>query len=777
MPEKHAYASSIRGLARGITRSWRAFAATLLCLLFTACNGGGSSGAVSPPSSSSTVSLATISTTTAASQNYYETLPHTDLQSDLSALAAYISSTQPGASASVTPGGVVVMYSDGTTLVLFADRLDNAGAAAAAQAPSAAANLPFHIANDEMHLQRETLPLSDPSAHEVAFLINTADTTGAFNPIRQQAFAGAFSPVLAGGPYSVDDLDVSLENILALSSGHPIDYLDIATHGLVVEVTPLVPYYVNLSTTQVTSGNLVTYAADIKAGRLIYGTMLVCAGCTNFTPGQPYYAFTPDFLTAHLTFNPGAIVLNNSCWGQSPLVAAAVVASFQSAGVGFYLGWTKEVNGDDADETDAFLIDRLLGEQVSSDLNKMVAQDTPLQQPFPLSNIITTINALIRNPSDPLNTGVLETYALSDAGYSINASYEPTADGTAARLIASFLPNSSLATAPIEYSMPSLFQMQVAESATSGTLTLLGAFPSTPGSVVINCQAGGSGLPVTSWSATQITATLPAAGTCSSGEITVVSSDDISSNEVPLTQWSGQLTYTEQDTIPTLSGVAGSGTGTIQALYTLSFRADVHSFAQTIEAAAVPQNLTISGPIGSSTVVVTKFEGDFTTSDGSATATFSLLPSAPAMTPVYSQPVPDGLFGIAAYSGQPASCNNGLYGPQPGPTNVFCPATGFRSVDVGTCTDSDGTLCPDEAFSPAVGFSVPGGNEGGLLVFTMDPMSYVISVSSTPGVFSGGHFGGTDRPSTASMTGTIQAPSSPPAPLPATSTASAPRAF
>ncbi len=452
--------------------------------------------------------------------------------------------------------------------------------------------------------------LSSASPHEIAFFINQSDTSGAFNPVRQQIFAAAFSNDLpATGDYSVDDLDVSLENILALSNGHPIDYLDISTHGGIIEVPPQTPFYAYLSTTLVTTTNLPTYAPDITAGRLIYGAMLSCTGCTNYVPGQDAYVFTPEYLTSHLTFNPGAIFVNNSCFGQNSLTAAAVVTTLQAAGVGLYTGWTKEVDGPDADETDAFLIDRLLGEQAHTQLNEMVTQDTPLQQPFPMTSVVSAINAQLRNPSDPLNRGVLETYATSDAGFAINTSYDPVADGTTARFVASFLPNSDIATAPIEYSMPSIFNMQVLESAAGGTLTILGSFPSTQGNVTITDGSGTNVLPVTSWSKTQVTAALPKSGNGSAGQVMVSSSDGIDSNQEPLTQWSGTLTYTENDDIPTLGGQTGSGTGTIVALYTLSFRSDVHPFAPIIEGAAVPQNLTLGGPMATSTVVVTHVRG------------------------------------------------------------------------------------------------------------------------------------------------------------------------
>ncbi len=132
MTEQNTCARTITALARTCIRFCPAAAATLLCLLVVACHNGGSSVASSAPSSapssSSTVSLTTINATTLAGQNYYQTLPHANLASDLTALATYLTSSQTGATAAVTPGGVAVTYTDGTTLMFFADRLDNTGA-------------------------------------------------------------------------------------------------------------------------------------------------------------------------------------------------------------------------------------------------------------------------------------------------------------------------------------------------------------------------------------------------------------------------------------------------------------------------------------------------------------------------------------------------------------------------------------------------------------------------------------------------------------------------
>jgi len=306
--------------------------------------------------------------------------------------------------------------------------------------------------------------------------------------------------------------------------------------------------------------------------------------------------------------------------------------------------------------------------------------------------------------------------------------------------------------------------MQVVESATSGTLTINGAFPSTTGTAQITDSSGTHPLPTTGWTESAVTATLPPGGNGASGLVTVISSDGIASNPVPLTLWSGQLSYFESDTIPTLSGQAGSGQGTIGATINLSFRADVHLVATSIDAEAEPQNLTFYGPMGVSTASITEFDGEFRTSNGLDMATFSLGPPVPAMTPVYILPLTGDTFAVGAVTSQPATCNSGTPGPQvEGPTNVFCPAVGLNSFDVGLCSDNSGTLCPKVNYSPVIDFSYPPGSAlGSLLILTMDPTTYAITVTSNEASYMSSHFGGTGRPTTADMTGTIQAPLSPP---------------
>jgi len=684
-------------------------------------------------------------------QTIYQSLPHTSVTSDLTALAAKMVSSGTFKTATIVPGGISATLPDGTPTLVFADRVENLGGAIASIRRAVPSGVSRHVR-----------ALGPANSHEAAFLINTIPQP-AFKPARQQAFADAFSATLGSAPgYGTDDLDVSLENIVALGTGHPLDFLDVATHGIVGGTSPNIVYYW-LSTTSDTSDSEKTYAADIAAGRVVSAIALTLSQGQN--QPLPALAFTPNFLTAHVTFNPGAIVDNESCFGQSPLIAVNVQGILQAAGVGRYFGWTKEVDGDDADETDAFIFDRLLGEQSPgvTGLDTFVSQFTPPQRPFPLDQVDGVLASETR--STKIQSPQNESYLVSDKGFSINLTAPPIGDKTAAKMIITDFGGESLANAPIEYGLPSIEQMQVAESPTAGTLVILGTFPTAEGTVQITDANGVHALPVTTWATNNVVATLPAGGSGSAGAVEVLSSGGQASNAVPLTQWSGQLTYTENDSIPNLSGQSGSGSGTIQAVYNLVFRSDVHPTVSAIDTPARPQNLFFNGPQGISIGHVTAFTGTFTTDDGTKSATFFTNPNAPPLS-VGVPPLPPSTFDIGAVTGQPASCNNASPGPQTGPTNVFCPATGFVSQGAGSCSDTDGTLCPSGSLSvfgsPKVNFSYPGMSEGGLLVLSMDPATYAISVTSVPGTFTGGHFGGTGRPSTASMSGTIGAPVSPP---------------
>ena len=690
---------------------------------------------------SSKFTAAQVNQALGSAQSYYQTLPHTSIASDLTALAAYLLSSGTLATARISPlgDGISGTLADGSPVVLFDEAVEYPGGIA----PSAEeVRIKYQLA---ARARESTRALSPPNGHEVAFLVNESGDP-AFTPATQQAFAQAFvNRGFASPNFGVDALDVSLENIDALGATHPIDYFDIATHGTAFAFSDRT-IYLWASTTPITDANETSYQGDLGAGTLYHGAVLGFAGNVYF--------FTQGFLGEHLTFNPGAIFINMSCSGQAPAIKELVTQYFGNDGLGLYAGWDNPVTSAGSDQTDAFLLDRLLGEQSPSvtGLDKFATQFIPPQRPFPLAAIWPRMATENRNP-----------VLLGSVPVVYSTDYSGLATPQASLLITNLNVAAPAADVPIENALPSISTMQIVESINGGTLTINGAFPSETGIASITDSSGTYPLTPTAWAPTAVTVNLPNSGNASSGLVTVISGNGIASNPVPLTAWYGQLSYNESDTIPTLSGQAGTGQGTIAAIITLNFRADVHPVVTSIDSAPQPQNLTFNGPTGVSTAAISAFQGSFTPTNGLDTATFSLGPPVPDMTPTYAVPLPAATFAIGAVTSQPATCNNGLPGPQTGPTNVFCPSVGMSSVNVGLCSDTSGTLCPKVSYSPIINFSYPlGSAAGSLLIFTMDLSTYAITVTANPALYVGGHFGGTGRPTTATMSGTILPPTSPP---------------
>jgi hypothetical protein len=272
-------------------------------------------------------------------------------------------------------------------------------------------------------------------------------------------------------------------------------------------------------------------------------------------------------------------------------------------------------------------------------------------------------------------------------------------------------------------------------------------------------------LTVTTWSQTAVTALLPAGGNGSSGLVTVLSATGVPSNAVPLTKWTGTLTYTESDEIPDLGATTGSGSGTLSALFKIDFRADVHQVVPSIDASPLPQNFVFDFTEGDSTAQLTAYNGSYTSSESTPhTAMFSLASPAPIMNAA-TPPLQDNTFEVRTWASQPPPCNAGSNsaGTVSTMTDVFCPLMGFvADPSQIICTDDDAdALCTDNGFAGFVSYGGPF-DAMGLLSLTLDPSNYSVTVEGTMSSFTGAQFFGSDRPATALMSGTISAPSGPP---------------
>jgi len=635
-------------------------------------------------------------------ENYYQALPHQDLQADLQNTAAFASTQGGFASAQADPAGVSAALANGALAYFFADKGLYSTGQAAATPPTV---------------------IQGGSPHEIAFLeYDYRDP--AFVPSRQIAYAAAFAP--AGYPtatYRAEEGSASLDNVAALQNGG-VDFLDISTHGGVYR-KPSGSQYILLSTTPVTAANMQKWSADLQSGNLIYGLPLYPSGYLALAT----FAFTPAFITSHVTFNPGAIVDNISCFGENPLIATSVQNTFFAANVGMYYGWTKSVRGVDSDDSDAFLLDRTLGEQSPSvsGLATYVTQRSPAQRPFSLFETYAQMLSEVRN--DPL-IGSSDNYVTSTPVNSQSAQsnmlFPPSADGPVAHFIE--VPSPSLAAgAPIpangiiEYGRPSIAYMTVDETTTPATLTINGEFPATQGQVTMSSSsaggASGSALNVTSWTQTAITAQLSDEGATAAGYVTVTSGG-VPSNPVPLTQWSGTLNVSETDQIESgpfdTPPYAISGSGNAKATFTIHFRADVHSFYGGPDSGPpYPTNFAFT-PEKDSTGTWGPINGSATISQPSYTLTFGVGSSTTLMTQN-----PGGsnfaLGSIVSGNGPQHGCNGGVQGPTDTLSYWAISCIAFSASqpngDKVSCSDSmGGNVCLNE-IGPTNPFLGSGGFE------------------------------------------------------------------
>ncbi len=677
-----------------------------------------------------------------SAETFYATLPHDNSLTDLQAVAKHIVATKAFAAATVSPGGISATLPDGSRALIVADRPEDRGFGVP---PTGAPAIPGGI--------------GPPTQHEIVFLINEADQRGAFVPSRQLAFAQAFRKL--GFPqagYQVDVADVTLDNIVALGKTHALDFFDLATHGFVGEPGP---YFAVMSTTPITDVTLAQYAPDVAKGTLRYAIELAVKHKTATTTS---FAFTPEFLVEHLTFNPGAIFDNQSCFGQNPLVANAVATALRGAGVGRYIGWTKAVSELDADQSEAFLLDRLLGEQSPSitGLNRYATQRTPAQRPFPLDAVETVMQHEIR-PTGPDGCTKNVPYALGtcgqDDGY--NHDFPPLKDGNYSRLIFSDLGGEKVAEPPLEYALPSIEYMEVAEGPTAlqpsgetqeGTLTIHGFFPVKPGTVEIKNAYGTYPARVIAWTPctscatfgdVTIRALIPSERAGSSGLVTVRGpvaaggTQGVASNAAPLTQWAGNAALTDDEKISVMNSWIGTGSAHVAAAFAFHIRADVHPAVVGIDTPPVPQSFTFGGLQSDSGGFVRSVSGSFTYTSKSrnAKAVFSRGPDPSFASGSCSScsylMSPEGWQGTAT-----TSCNAPVSGgPQSGASNAECVDFSVAEGNALACSDNaQGYLCvtPDAMWQGAdYGFLGTYPQVRPTIVLVLNPKTYTLTANVT----------------------------------------------
>jgi len=417
-----------------------------------------------------------------------------------------------------------------------------------------------------------------------------------------------------------------------------------------------------------------------------------------------------------------------------------------AAGVSLYSGWTYPVDGKHADQTDAFLTDRLLGEP-SAALAAYVNQRSPLQRPFSLTDVLAA--AAVETRSGGLITSS-EVYTYSP---DVNnpAIFTTTGTGTVTDAIV----------------IPSIASMAVKETLPDSTVTIAGSFTAATGTVMFGTGDTAAPLTVDSWTSTKIVAELPSSG---GGTVVVMSPTGLQSPGVPLTYWHGHITYRESATTMYFGNDTGSGTGSLQISLDFGIRSSVAPAVPSVDVSPLPQNLYVSDLTPGSTGTLAAYRGSFTSNNGAQTAT--VTPSANAITLVpYVTSDFVKLSSDLNPVGGAASCNNAMPGPATsGQANIACPGFSYAAMNAGTCSDNqDGQLC-GQADDDGAQLGNPSSQYGddedydnmpSALTLTMDPNTYAISLSATTGTtFSTNYSNFSSAKET--MSGNFDAPIAPP---------------
>ena len=426
-----------------------------------------------------------------------------------SGVAAYLQSRPELTSVALTPdGGVTAQFADGE-LVFVANNRQLIKAAASGQRVARARALSAAI----------TLPGSTKKAVITEGFGGGCDSdTEKLTIDLDNWLSDAGYSVAAAGSVNADFMRTNIKQVdVFVHTGHG----EINDAGLVSLTLAFPP----------PAARSATDDADFGAQRLVD---VIGATCLN-DDGTPltgqntrygaYWGMTPAFVSKYMTFNPGSLVVINTCIGAHPL---AVVQGFPAAfaNAASYLAWTGNTD-DSGNNQIRYAIDRMLGE-VPGGGGRSVTQESPPQRAF-------DVNAVLQ---DMTTQGLIP---LASSGRMTN--------------LVNLGPGNSILA-------PSIRHVQVDEL--NGLLDVDGLLdPNQPGTVSV----GGQDCPIVAWASNHATCTLLKTGAGSEGDV-VVTVHGIKSNAVALSSWTGAFTYS----------VVGEQSITATATMNVHWRSDLHKW-------------------------------------------------------------------------------------------------------------------------------------------------------------------------------------------------------
>ena len=366
-----------------------------------------------------------------------------------------------------------------------------------------------------------------PAFEERGFAVKHGDAT-LFNFMNMEALGNDI------GVFYVDSHGGSLEAIVKFED---------PTTGLLV--TRKFPLFLLMTSTEVTAENERLYKPLLEEGLLMtaaLGPQTVKGIKRNHTLKNPtappltkwphYYGVTATFVKRYWRFGKNSFVYLDCCYSQHDDAEPFRRACFR-AGAATYAGWTESVH--DAwpfNKVTRPLFDTLLG-------GSQIYRVNPPQRPFELSKVLNYLEQ--KNFLTDATPGFPGAKFVCSPGLSSNGGF---------RML-----------------FPSIERMDVAE--TTGEIIMSGSFDANvPAVVRVDASEGATTIDAKMVRGSLLTFELPGDESPSVGDITVTQ-NDLSSNQVPLTEWRVKATMVKHFA-PFIAQPSAT------SLLDLHFRADAH---------------------------------------------------------------------------------------------------------------------------------------------------------------------------------------------------------
>jgi len=479
-------------------------AIALLCSV-AACSNRSSSGSGEPAAIDDATRAAALDAVNAR----FSALHRADGTVDTASLSAYISSRPEFASAGVTSGGLVFgFFKDGRVLAVF------------------------------------TNLKPDPTLQEVAPPIppgaKNRETTGDVPPLEQMrvvqnlgaGFSNPTSDIVswtaAKGYSSVPD-SMDVEEMKSWS-GDGVVFIN--THGGKFPFKSQNDLHAALLTaTPHTIGGDAKYKADLTPDPttgvplLGYGTADFSVDAQGHATSATNYMVFGGWIQKYLHFASDSLVLVQACDGAG---TSDLVNGFFAAGAGVYAGWSDTIDTNDGGKATRYAFDRMLGAN-------QYKPESPPQRPFEYPAVKT----------DMAKKGLDHSKGTADdngtqTSFNAEFTFQANPRGTVFTLLA-----------------PTIRYLSVDEQ--KNELTLTGLFGTDQDAAQIT--VGGTQVAIKQWGFDSIVADLPPD---LAGDV-VITVHDHQSNAVPLTQWVGDVNFTETD-----------NAFTVEIDTHVEFRADLH---------------------------------------------------------------------------------------------------------------------------------------------------------------------------------------------------------